>query len=104
VPDRLGDAAVAERFLGLLEQAGEVAEMAVAVVAERGFQFGGVAPAGDKVRVGVLLVATRAEEVVDQAGNAGTARADLADHWRIRLLSSSAAWSRSWARRMLSAA
>ena len=104
VPDRFGDAAVAERFLGLLEQAGEVAEVAVAVVAERGFEFGGVAPAGDEVRVGVLLVAARAEEVVDQAGDAAAARADLADHWRIRFLNSSAAWSRSWARRMLSAA
>ena len=104
VPDRFGDAAVAERFLGLLEQAGEVAEVAVAVVAERGFEFGGVAPAGDEVRVGVLLVAARAEEVVDQAGDAAAARADLADHWRIRFRTSSAAWSRSWARRMLSAA
>ena len=104
VPDRFGEAAVAERFLGLLEQAGEVAEVAVAVVAERGFEFGGMAPAGDEVRVGVLLVAARAEEVVDQAGDAAAARADLADHWRIRFRTSSAAWSRSWARRMLSAA
>ena len=65
------EAAVAERCVGLLEQAGEVAEVAVAVVAERGFEFGGVAPAGDEVRVGVLLVAARAEEVVDQAGRRG---------------------------------
>ena len=84
VPDRFGEAAVAERFLGLLEEAGEVAEVAVAVVAERGFELGGVAPASDDVRVGVLLVAARAEEVVDQAGDAAAARADLADHWRIR--------------------
>ena len=31
-----------------------MAEVAVAVVAERGFEFGGVAPAGDEVRVGVF--------------------------------------------------
>ena len=104
VPDRPVEAAVAERVLGLLEQAGEVAEVAAAVVAERGFQFGGVAPAGDQVRVGVLLVAARAEQVVEQAGDAAAARADLADHWRICLRTSSAAWSRSWARRRLSAA
>ena len=104
MPDRFGEAAVAERVAGLLEEAVEVAEVAVAVVAERGFKFGGMAPAGDEVRVGVLLVAARAEEVVDQAGDAATTRADLADHWRIRFRTSSAAWSRSWARRMLSAA
>jgi len=79
------------KSLGLLEQAGEVAEVAVAVVAERGFEFGGMAPADDEVRVGVLLVTTRADEVVDQAGDAAAARADLADHWRIRFLNSSAA-------------
>ena len=73
VPDLFGDAAVAERFPGLLEQAGEVAEVAVAVVAERGFEFGGMAPADDEVRVGVLLVTTRADEVVDQAGDAAAA-------------------------------
>ena len=78
-----------------------MAEVAVAVVAERGFEFGGMAPASDEVRVGVLLVAARAEEVVDQAGDAAATRADLADHWRIRFRTSSAAWSRSWARRML---
>jgi hypothetical protein len=43
----------------------------------------------------VLLIAARAKEVVDQAGDAATARADLANHWRIRFRISSAARSRS---------
>ena len=95
---------VAQRGVGLLQQPVELAEVPVAVGAQRGLEFGGVPPSGDQVRVGVLLVAARAEQVVDQAGDAAAARADLADHWRIRFRTSSAAWSRSWARRMLSAA
>src|SRR5258708_4218146 len=88
----------------LLEQAVQRPEIAAAVVTQRWFQLSGVPPAGDDVRVGVLLVAARAEQIPDQPGYAAAARADLADHCRIRLRTSSAAWSSNWARRRLSAA
>lgn len=68
------------------------------------FQLGGVPPPGDNVRVGVLRAPARPEQVVDQPGDSFPARTDLPDHCRILFRTSSAAWSRSRARRMLSAA
>src|SRR5262249_15573962 len=104
MPHRAVEPALAERVVRLLEQAVEVPEVAMTVRAQRRFQFGRVTPARDQVRVGVLLVTARTVQVVDQLGHAAPARPDLADHRRICLRTSSAAWSRSWPRRMLSAA
>jgi hypothetical protein len=66
-------------------------------------QLGGVPPSGDEVRVGVLLAAAGAEEIVDQPADPLPARiTDLPDH-RSRLRICSAAASSRSARRMLSA-
>jgi hypothetical protein len=43
----------------------------------------------------VGLVPSWAEQVIDQAGQAAAALADLANHWRMHRRTSSAAWSRS---------
>jgi hypothetical protein len=104
VPDGTLEPARAERRMRLLEQAVQVAEVAAAIVPDRRLQLGGMPPAGDKVWIGVRLVAARAVQVVDQPGYPRPACADLADHCRSLFRSSSAAWSRSCARRMLSAA
>ena len=93
VPYRPLESARAQRGLWLLEQPGQAAEVAAAVLTERGFQFGRVAPASHEVRVGVLFVAARPVQVLQQPGDPAAARADLADHWRSCLRSSSAAWS-----------
>ena len=96
--------ALAERRMRLLEQARQVAEVAATIRAQRRLQLGGVPPAGDEVRIRVRLVAARSVQVVDQASYAVPTCADLADHCRSLFRSSSAAWSRSCARRTLSAA
>jgi hypothetical protein len=104
MPDRAFEAARPERGVRLLEKAVEVAEVAVAVGEEKWFQFGEVAPSGNEVRVGVLLAAAGAEEVVDPPADTLPARiADLPDH-RSRFRISSAAASSCSARRMLSMA
>jgi hypothetical protein len=61
MPHRPVEAALAERVVGLLEQAGQVPQVPAAVLAQRGFQFGGMTPAGDQVRVGVRLAAAGPE-------------------------------------------
>jgi peptidoglycan/xylan/chitin deacetylase (PgdA/CDA1 family) len=43
----------------------------------------------------VGLVPSWAEQVIDQAGQAAAALADLANHWRMHRRTSSASWSRS---------
>src|ERR1035438_683556 len=104
VPDGAVEPAPPESGVRLLGEAVEVAEAAVAVGAQRWFQFGGMPPSGDEVRVGVLLAAAGAEEVVDQPADPLSARiADLPDH-RSRFRISSAAASSCSARWMLSAA
>lgn len=70
-----------------------MAEVAPSVWAERGFEFGGVAPSGDDVRIGVFFVPSGAEQVADQRFDPRSARsADFSDH-RIRFRTCSAAAS-----------
>ena len=70
MPHRPGRSARAQRGVWLLEQSVQVPEVAAAVGAQRWFQFGGMPPAGDDVRIGVLRLAARPEQVVDQPGDA----------------------------------
>ena len=100
VPDGAVEPARPERGVRLLEQAAELAEVAAAVRAQRGFEFGWVPPSGDQVRVGVFFAASGAEQVVDQPGDSLAARiADLRDHRSLRRISSAAASRRSARRR-----
>ena len=104
MPDRAVEAPAAERGVGLVEQPVQAPEVPAAVGAERRLQFGRVAPPGDDVRIGVLLVPAGAEQVVDQPLDPLPARFDdLPDHRR-RLRMCSAAASRRSALRRLSAA
>ena len=59
VPDRPGRGPGAGRGEGLLQQAVQFPEVAAAAGAQGWFELGGVPPAGDDVRVGVLLVLAR---------------------------------------------
>ena len=104
VPHRPVEPVRAERRVRLLQQAVQPAELAAAVIAQRWFQLGRVPPPGDDVRVGVLRVPSRPEQVVDQSFHALPVRTDLPDHRRIRFRTSSAAWSSRSALRRLSAA
>ena len=104
MPHRVFVAAPAQCGVWLLEQPGQVAEVAAPVLAERGFQLGRVAPAGHEVRISVCFAAAGPVQVVQQPSDPAAAGADLADHWRSCLRSSSAAWSSRWTRRRLSAA
>jgi hypothetical protein len=55
MPDGAAEAPRPERGVRLLEQPVEPAEVAVTAGEQRRFQFGGVPPSGDEVRIGVLL-------------------------------------------------
>ena len=93
VPHRPLEPAQAQHGVWLLEQPGQAAEIAAPVPTERGLQFGWVAPASHEVRVSVHFIAAGPVQVVQQPSDPAAAGADLADHWRSCLRSSSAAWS-----------
>ena len=100
VPDGAVEPARPECRVQLLEQAAELSEVAVAVGAQRRFEFSWVAPSGYQVRVGVFFAASGAEQGVDQPGDSRAAWiADLRDHRSLRRISSAAASRRSARRR-----
>ena len=65
----------------LVQQSEQAPEVPLPVLAQRRLQLGGVPPPGDDVRIGVLLPASRAVQIVDQWLDPISARrGDLPDH------------------------